>query len=135
MGKLGASSKVGLIAIGVVVAIALSCYFFPSVILLGSSSGRPLLLDHHFCTIESPDKQQKIDVFRRIDFPVNEIIDPSGVVTIKLTRFDGIVESTSFQIDEYTDVVIPTVTWNDNGAIVTFIDYGKDRPFELSYSH
>lgn len=134
MSKLGASLRVGIIAISVVFFLAMICSLLPSLVLVGTSEGRQSLFYKHFCSVESPDQKQRIDVYRRVDFPVNEIIDPSGVVTLKLSRSDGSEKSIFFVIDEYSDVTIPTVSWNDNGATVSNIEHGRNRTIELSYS-
>ena len=134
MSKRSFSFKAGIVVISVVVFSALICLLSPSILLIGTSQGRQSLFDKHFCAVESPDHQQRIDVYRRVGFPVNEIIDPSGVVTVELSRSDGAQKSTSFQIDEYSDVTIPSVLWNDNGAIISNIEHGRNHTIELSYS-
>ncbi len=61
----------------------------------------------------SPDGRFKLEVRRRMNFPANEFIDPSGTVLIRVIDLETstLVDANTFSIHEYWGMQDPALEW------------------------
>lgn len=91
---------------------------------------------HELFSSTSPDGHYRIDGIVRVDFPANEILDPSGTVRITLSDsktgksldqlFVGIYEAGDFQK--------PTIVWQGDGRVQVQNLEGKDHGLSATLS-
>ena len=70
-------------------------------------------------TSTSPDGRYRIDGLVRVDFPANEILDPSGTIRITLwdSRTGKPLDQLSVGLYEADDFAKPTIIWDADGRV------------------
>ncbi len=93
----------------------------------------PGLFDQAFYSSVSPDGRLKLEISRRVDFPVSEMIDPSATVTLRLRSLDTdeITNTLVFRIYEYYDLRKPRIIWaGESVSVIDLVD-GSHRSVDL----
>ena len=112
--------RVSAIAVISIAAIAGLIVLFPSILLGPSAFGRSRVFEY-----SSPDGQFKIAVFRQVNFPASEIIDPAGTVTVALIKAENnsLLDRVEFQVVETGDLTEPAIVWSRNEVLLDRIEY------------
>jgi hypothetical protein len=67
----------------------------------------------------SPDGRYRIDGFVRVDFPANEILDPSGTlrITLRDAHTGNALDQLFVGLYEANDFAKPTIAWEPSGRV------------------
>jgi hypothetical protein len=67
----------------------------------------------------SPDGRYRIDGFVRLDFPVTDVVDPSGTlrITLRDARTGRTLDQLFVGMYEADDFVKPTIVWEARGRV------------------
>lgn len=107
----------------------------PSAVWTILGPGPSTFFDQQVAFSSSPDNSYQLIVRRRVDFPVLDLLDPPGTVTIELKRTGALGSRNSivFPLHEYDEFTPPIIQWKDDRVIVSDIDYHKEYLFSLKY--
>lgn len=74
---------------------------------------------HELFASMSPDGRYRIDGLVRVDFPANEILDPSGTIRITLweSRTGKPLDQLFVSLYEADDFTKPTIIWETDGRV------------------
>lgn len=121
------------IVAAVVGAGVLGLVLLPSLFL--ALGGPSQFFDQPVYSTLSPDGSTEVVVYRRVDFPANEIIDPSITVTIKVRSRGPLVarDYVQFNLYEYSDLTEPNIEWVSDTMHISNIDNRQKHEFTLEY--
>lgn len=125
--------KILTIAAAVIGAGVLVLILLPSLLL--ALGGPSQFFDQPVYSSLSPDGSTEVVVYRRVDFPANEIIDPSITVTIKVRNRGALIarDYVQFNLYEYSDLTEPTMEWVSDTVYIRNIDDRQKHEFALEY--
>ena len=119
-------------------ALSLSvCFGFLLLIpsfLVAANLGPGAFLFQERYVIDSPDTPHRLRVFRRINFPVDSIIDPSATVavTVENTLSSEVVAEHRNYIYEHPELQKPELEWRGDSVLVKGIEYRRETEFLLA---
>lgn len=81
----------------------------------------------------SLDRRYKLEVRRRINFPANEFIDPSGTVSVQVIDLETstLIDENTIPIHEYWGMRHPKIEWRQGTVAIREIENHNQTAFEL----
>jgi hypothetical protein len=123
-----------IIAIGLlsIAAIVLFVVLIPTMLVMIESGPGAFFYRTAFVQT-SPNGRFKLEVRRRMNFPADEIIDPSGTVSVQLIdqETSTLIDEKTFRIHELSELQDPELEWRTNAVAISKIETHHEVTLEL----
>jgi hypothetical protein len=108
----------------------------PTILMISMGPGPSVFLYQTEFQHNSPDGRFRLDVERRMNFPADDLLSPSGTIRVTLIDVSSAkpIDQRVVWIHEHPELQDPVLMWTPETVLVTNIETHNLERFELSTS-
>lgn len=115
--------------------ILLIIYFVLSTLIVSVLVGPQQFFSKQIYSLNSPDSKFALNISRKVNFPVTDILGPGGTVNINLIEKSDQreIDSIEFYIHEFNQLTEPKVDWESNNVQIKEIAEYKNFAVKFQF--